>query len=193
MTSIRSDITYVGSEGSSRLRRGGSEDTLVAHDPSNLTPTRLALYVYPDFSEATPRKVWTKWASGHRKIQRPGGVCLQAEMFIRTNPNPTDPSAHAASGHITCMQHVKTNLLTRIQCHFDEAFNREDRLDDKVMSCLEQAAKTAMDGFRPSEDESRIFKLVGIVPCEKIEESRRTVAPDPTWQEGDHDEAFELN
>jgi hypothetical protein len=193
MTSIRSDITSVGSEGVSRLRRGGSEDTLVADDPSNLTPTRLALYVYPDLSEATPRKVWNKWANGHRKLQHLGGVCLQAEMFTRTNPNPTDPSDHAASGHRTCMQHVKTNLLTQIQCHFDEAFNKEDKIDDKVMSCLEQAAKTAMDEFRPSQADSRIFKLVGIVPCEKVEGSQRTIAPDPTRQEGDQDEAFEFN
>jgi hypothetical protein len=140
MTFIGSGSTYVGSMAGSMYEavgnpsRGGSQSTLVADDTSNLPPTKFALYVCPDFSEAAPRKVWTKWASGHRKIQYPGGVCLQADMFIRTNLNPTDPSAHAASGYRTCMQHVKTNLLTRIQCHFDEAFNNEDKLDDSSIN-----------------------------------------------------------
>jgi len=178
MTSIGSRSTYARSvEADQSL--GGSQITLVADDQSNLTPTQVELYVYPDFSEAAPRKVWNKWASGHRKIQRPGGVCLQAEMFIRTHINPTDPSAHAASGYRTCMQHMRANLLTRIQCLFDEAFNNEDKLDDKVMSCLERAAKTAMDEYRPSQAESRIFKLVSIDGC-KNDGSRRAVAPDPT-------------
>jgi hypothetical protein len=187
MTSIGSGSTHAGSIDPSLVNqsRGGSETTLVA----NVTPTQVELYVYPDFSEATPRKVWNKWASGDRKIQRPGGVSLQAEMFIRTNVNPTDPSAHAASGYRTCMQHMTTNLLTRIQCLFDEAFNNEDKLDDKVLSCLEQAAKTAMDEYRPSQAESGILKLVSIFGC-KNDGSRRAVAPDPTWQEGDYDEAF---
>jgi hypothetical protein len=190
MTSIGSANTYTRSVDSSLA---GSETTLVANDPSNLTPTKVALYVYPDFSEATPRKLWTEWANGHRKIQHPGGVCLQADMFIRTNSNPTDPSAHAASGYRTCMQHVKTDLLTRIQGHFDKAFKYEDKLDDKVMSCLEQAAKTAMDEFRPSQADSRILKLVSIVPYQKVEGSPPTVAPDSTRQVGDSDVAFEFN
>jgi hypothetical protein len=91
------------------------------------------------------------------------------------------------------MQQVKTNLLTRIQGHFDKAFKYEDELDDKVMSCLEQAAKTAMDEFRPSQADSRIFKLVSIVPYQKVEESPPTIAPDSTRQVRDSDVAFEFN
>jgi hypothetical protein len=85
MTSIGSGSTYVRSvDPSSDQSRGGSETILVANEPSNLTPPKVALYVYPDFREATPRKVWTKWADGHRKIQHPGGVYLRAGLSEQT-------------------------------------------------------------------------------------------------------------
>jgi len=89
------------------------------------------------------------------------------------------------------MQQVKTDLLTRIQGYFDEAFTNEDKFDDKVMSCLEQAAKTAMDEYRPSQADSRTFKLVSIVPYKKDAESPPTIALDPTRQVGDSDVALD--
>jgi hypothetical protein len=171
------------------LNRPDSQTTLVADDPSNLPPTSFALYVYPDLSEAAPRKVWSNWTGGHRKRRYPSGLFLKADHFIRTNaPYNPNNSTHAASRQGLRVQEVTGELLSQIQYHFDQAFIREGKFDKKMMSCLEEATKTAMDEYIPSQADSGIFEIVSIVPyLKKTTDHQPTIDLDIPGQEGYRD------
>ena len=183
--SFGSDDTCV--EPDDTLDHGSDQATDASDLPSDLLPTKLVLYVYPDLSDVQTKRRWT--GRSHRYT---GEIPLKADLALRRNLSDLDPdialSAFMIPSH-SPNQHAE--LLSRLQSDFDTAFSKVKRRSQELKSCFTKATKLAVDRMNTSGDNTIMSNLFSVVPYVKVEgdlgpppqylDSKAEVGAQDTW------------